>query len=293
MAVSVYDYTDFRKFLNDHFEYRRQKVKRLTLQDICDEIGMKSAGHLSSILKGHTNLSKKVAPSVAKFCRLKKKEAEYFVYMVLFNQMTNHTRKKEAFEKLISYRLSSVYKVSAKSYKYYDCWYHSAIRSLTGVFDIRDNYTELATLVTPSIRAYQAKSSIELLVELNLIALDESGFYRPTTVYIDSGTHANSTAINSFVVSMLDRAKESLDIFPAEERKLSWVTMGIDQEGYEAFLSEMRTFRSKVADVLKKHRTADRVYQWNMQLFPLSKSRQALEQKEQANANGGGLDYHD
>ncbi|MBF0433062.1 MAG: TIGR02147 family protein [Fibrobacteria bacterium] len=279
MTVSVYNYTDFRKFLNDYLEYRKQKDTSLSLRIICKEIGLKSAGHLSYILQGKTNLSKKIAANVTEFCRMKKSEAEYFLAMVMFNQTKSHTKKKENFEKLVSFRMSCVYKVSAHSYKYYDKWYHSALRSLTGVFDVRDNYAEVGTFLMPTIRDYQVKSSLKLLEELKLIKLDKNGFFRPTSGYIDTGSHPTSTAVNNFLVSMLDKAKESLDRFPGEERKLAWVTMATDKDGYDKILQEFRKFRCKVADILEESK-AERVFQMNMQLFPLSKARDASKWKE-------------
>ncbi|MBF0432218.1 MAG: TIGR02147 family protein [Fibrobacteria bacterium] len=275
MSVSVYNYTDFRKYLSDYFEYRRQKNPNLLFKDISFELGMKSPSYTTLILQGKANISKKAISNVVKFCRLKKLEAAYFKTMVLFNQTKNHEDKKAHFEKLVSFKLSCVYKFNTNDYQYFDKWYYSAIRSLTASFNIRDNYAEVSTMLVPSIRDYQVRQAVKLLEDLNLIALNEEGYYRATSVYLDTGKHAMSTVVNDFVIAMLDKAKESLDRFPNEDRKLSWITFNVTRQGYDRIVTEMRNFRLKVADIIEEE-TADTVYQLNMQLFPLSKS--GLEQ---------------
>jgi uncharacterized protein (TIGR02147 family) len=77
--------------------------------------------------------------------------------------------------------------------------------------------------------------------------------------------------INSFVLSMLDRAREAMNRFPREKRSFSCVTLGVDKEGYEEILAELREFRRRSAEIARKHK-ADRVVQVNFQMFPVSKN---------------------
>ncbi|MBF0433456.1 MAG: TIGR02147 family protein [Fibrobacteria bacterium] len=270
MAVSVYNYTDYRKYLTDHFEYRKEKKKGLTIKIISDEIGMKSSGNLSALLLGKYNVSKELAKDIAKYCRLKKKEADYFVTMVLFNQAKRHTIKQKYFDKLVSFRMSCVYKVNTHTYKYYDRWYNAVIRALCEFMDIDNNYADVAKMLVPYIRADEARNSVKLLDELGLIAPDENGFYRPTDKCIDTGIPTTSHTVNSFVAAMTDKAKESLDRFTTKERMLSWNTIGIESARFQEVLEEIRTFRYRLAKIVKNHK-ADMVYQVNMQAFPVSK----------------------
>ncbi|MBF0430999.1 MAG: TIGR02147 family protein [Fibrobacteria bacterium] len=271
IPVSVYNYTDYRKYLADYFEHNKRRGRLVIMQDVCDDVKIISVGHLSSVMHGKANMSKDLTAAFAKYCRLKKKESEYFKTMVFFNQTKSHSKKKKYFEELVSFRMSCVYKVCAHMYQYYDKWYHSAIRALCEFMDIRDNHNEVALMLIPSIREHEAKNSINLLAELELVEADENGFYRPIDKYIDTGGHATSTSINNYLAAMMDKAKESLDRFPGDEKKLSWITLGLDEAGYEEFLQEVRNFRYRVGELVQRHK-ANRVYQVNMQIFPLSKT---------------------
>ncbi|MBF0433429.1 MAG: TIGR02147 family protein [Fibrobacteria bacterium] len=278
MAVSVYTFTDYRKYLADYFDYRRQKEKGLTLQIISQKLGMKSSGNLSAMLLGKYNISPSLASAIAKYCRLKKKESEYFKAMVFFNQAKGHTQKRAYFEKLISFHMSCVYKVNPHAYKFYDRWYHAVIRALTEFMDVKSNYAQVATMLTPYIRAAEAKSSLKLLEELELIAPDVNGYLRPTSKCIDTGIPTTSVTIDSFGVSMLDKAKEALDRFSVEDMILSWNTLGLDKERFGEVMEAVREFRYKVADIIKDHKS-NCVYQLNVQAFPVSKTYK--KQKEE------------
>jgi uncharacterized protein (TIGR02147 family) len=265
MKVSPFKYTDYRKFLRDYF-----KESAATYPFVCKTTGIKSPGHLSLILNGKVNISDVQADNFVGFCKLKKREAEFFRTMVLFNQEKKSDAKIELFERLSSFRGSSIYRVGPHLYKFYDKWYHSVVRALLEFVDIRDNAGDLGKMVVPSIKPEQARGSVRLLSELGLISVDDRGYLKPTEKSIDTGSTAGSVMVNRFVLSMLDRAHEAMGRFPRSERIFSCVTLGISREGYDELLVELREFRRKAAEIAGKH-PANRVVQLNFQLFPVSK----------------------
>jgi uncharacterized protein (TIGR02147 family) len=269
MKVSPFNYTDYRKFLIDVFDQKRSADPGFTNVALCAKTGIKSPGHLSLILHGKANISPSLARRFAEVCRLKSRETQYFTTMVLFNQEKKTSVKKELFEQLITYPDSCIYRVGPHEYKYYDKWYHSVIRALLEFTAIHDNFEVLAKLTIPAIRPDQARASVKLLAELGLVKKDSAGCYRPSQKSIDTGSQATSVMINNFTLSMIDLAREAMDRFSREERLFSAVTIGIDNEGYERIVAELREFRRKVAEIAQQ-RPADRVIQVNFQAFPVS-----------------------
>lgn len=271
MKVSAFTYTDYRKFLLDRFEARKSDTTGFNYLHICQETGIKSPGHLSLILHGKVNIDSDLALKFAQLCNLKKRETQYFLTMVGFNQEKKYEKKMELFNHLISFRESSIYRVGPHMYKFYDKWYHSVIRALVEFFDVNDDFVSLAKMVVPSIRPDQAKSSITVLESLDLISRDASGFFRPTQKSIDTGAGVTSVTLNNFILSMIDLAREAMDRFPREERMYSSVTLGVNNDGYEEIRTELREFRRRAAEIAQKH-PADRVVQVNFQMFPVSKN---------------------
>jgi uncharacterized protein (TIGR02147 family) len=54
-----------------------------------------------------------------------------------------------------------------------------------------------------------------------------------------------------------------------DERTFSCLTLGISEKGYKEIRQELRDFRSRVMKIATED-TADRIYQFGFQLFPLS-----------------------
>lgn len=269
--ISVFNYTDYRRFLSDYLADRQAVGKKESFRELCPNMGIKSAGHLSLILNGKVDISAKLAEKIATFCQLSTPQMEYFLHLMAFNQAQTQESKRAAFEKIIDFPQSCIHRVEARHYRYYDKWYHCAVRALLEFVPVKDTFAELAILLEPAIREYEARASVKLLLKLGMIAPDAKGFLRPTNQSIDTGSQAASVGINGFALAMLDKARESMDRFAPNERSLSWLTVGVDKEGYEEILNEARAFRGKVAEIAKR-RSANRVYQINIQAFPLSKS---------------------
>jgi uncharacterized protein (TIGR02147 family) len=50
--------------------------------------------------------------------------------------------------------------------------------------------------------------------------------------------------------------------------------MSVSQNGFEKIKSELQAFRKKIISIAENDSGEDRVVQFNMQLFPLTKKRQ-------------------
>jgi uncharacterized protein (TIGR02147 family) len=275
ISVSVFHYSDYRRFLKDAFALKGDSKKPFSYRAICGKTGIKSSGHLTLVLQGKANISIRLTLKFARFCKLNKRETEYFQYLVLFNQAKSHHDKLDYFRRMISFKESLVHVVDANQYEYYNKWYHSAIRALLEIIPVNDNFEELANAVQPRISVDEAQKSLALLERLGLAGKDEKGFYRPTDRMIDSGPTVGTLALTNYALNQLDLGKEAFDRFPVDERIFSWVTLGISERGYARVVEELRAFRQKMYEIAKED-TSERVYQINIQAFPVSDRREAL-----------------
>ncbi len=270
MNISIYDFTDYRYYLKCVYNYRKSRNSGFSYRVICDKVGIKSTGHLTLILQGKANISLELALKFAEFLELKKRETDYFQYMVLFNQAGEHEDKRKYFEKMAKFRESSVYLIDTGQYEYFSKWHHSAIRALLEFVPIKEEFAEIASLLTPSLRVDEVKRSIELMERLSLIEKDAEGFFRPVDNVIDTGTDVRSLAINNYLFETMELARDAINRFPTTHRRHSWVTLGISEDGFRAVVQEIREMRKRIYEIAL-HDTADSVYQLNVQLFPLSK----------------------
>lgn len=268
---TVFQYTDYRKFLLDILPLSGNKEEKKSYRSICNAVGIKSTGHFTLLLQGKANISIPLALKFAQFLKLKKRENEYFQTLVLFNQAKNHADKREYFVKMMSFKESSIHLVSADQYKYYDKWYHAVIRALLEVIPVKDDFSVIAKMVDPPVSVEEVRKSINLMVNLQLVKKDDAENYRPTKAIIDSGPAIGSLAVTNYANNILDLGKQAFDRFPLDERIFSWATLGISQKGYDQVVQELREFRRKVYEITKNDDQTNRIYQVNIQVFPVSK----------------------
>ncbi|MBN1758741.1 MAG: TIGR02147 family protein [Chitinispirillaceae bacterium] len=268
---TVFQYTDYRKFLLDTLAYLLDEGRKLSYRSICDAVGIKSTGHFTLVLQGKANISIPLAMKLARFLKLKKRESDYFQALVLFNQAKKHADKRDYFVKMMSFKESSIRLVSADQYEYYDKWYHAVIRALLEIVPVKDDFSVIAKMVDPPVSADEVRKSIELMVTLQLVKKDDLGNFRPAEAIIDSGPAIGSLAVTNYAMNMLELGKQAFDRFPLEERIFSWATLGVSEKGYEQVVQELREFRRKVYEIAKNDANANRIYQVNIQAFPVSK----------------------
>ncbi|MBD3321509.1 MAG: TIGR02147 family protein [Chitinivibrionales bacterium] len=268
---NVFSYTDYRKFLSDWYQGKKKANQGFSYRIIANKVGFKSAGLFTMILKGKTNISIPLALRFADYIKLKKRETEYFQYMVLFNQARTHDEKKGYFEKMTTYKESAVRIIKSSQYAFYEKWYHSAIRAILDFYPFAGDYRVLSRMLNPPIQAEEARKSIELQENLGLIKKGPDGTYHPAESLISTGQDVQSMILNNSIIASLRKAKEAIDIFPKEKREHSCLTLGISQKGLDEIKQELKEFRRRVMEIAYRD-SADTVYQFSLQIFPLSRS---------------------
>lgn len=265
----IFNYTDYRKFLYDWFEDKKKSNPAVSYRMIAQKVGYKAQSYLPSLIAGKVNMSLSMCIKFCSVMKLPKRSCDYFQNMVLFCNASSHEEKLVYFEKMRSYKEASVHIVSSDQYRYYEKWYHSAIRALLEFFPFKDEYELIGKFLIPSISAQEVKSSFELLFEIKMIERDQDGFFRPVDAVISSGYDATGMAINTFLFNSLRLSESALGRFKMDERTFSCLTLGISEKGYKEIRQELREFRRKVMKIASDD-TADRIYQFGFQLFPIS-----------------------
>jgi uncharacterized protein (TIGR02147 family) len=176
----IFQYSDYRKFLHDWYTEKKSANPSFSYRLIAQQVGYSSPGYLHMVISGKSGISLSRGMQFAAYMKLKKREMEYFQYMILFGEAKTDEEKRKHFDKMRSFKEASVYTLNVSQYKYYEKWYHSVIRALLDNIDFKDQYKEIGSLLLPAISAQEAEESILILKELHLIQPDEQGYLRPT-----------------------------------------------------------------------------------------------------------------
>ena len=273
--VSVFDYTDYRKYLNDFYQVQKAHSKAFSYRYFAAKAKINSVGLYKDVVDGRQSLGRSLIAKFSKAMKHGNREAEYFENMVYFNEARTVEERKIYFERMMTSYNSKAYKVDAVQYEYYAKWYYSAIRALLSYIDFKDDYEGLARLLNPAIRPNQAKKAIRVLEKLGLIKRNKKGIYKLVDSVITTGvvsqepTLATLNIIN-FQKAMIDMAHKGYNIHPKGSIDMSTLTLSISKQTYRAMKKEIAAFRQKLARMASHDKDPDRVYELNYQLFPLT-----------------------
>ncbi len=271
--VTIFDYTDYRKFLTDYYEDKKIGVPRFSFRFMAEKSGI-NPGNFTKMLKGERNLTLASAIKLARAIKLNKRERDFFQAMVLFCQAKNHREKKQHFEELMSFKESSISILDANQYLFYDKWYYTAVREALAFFPLSDDtFGALGKCIIPCISDKEVKKALKLLLELNLVKKDSTGFYKRTNALISTGNNIRSLALNNFVINTMRLAEKAINQ-GLKNTNLSSVTISIASDDFPAVQEEIRKCRRKIMEIAKNSLVPDVVYQLNTQLFPMTKPNQ-------------------
>jgi len=279
-SVNVFDYTDYRRYLADYYHERKLVSKAFSYRFFARKANINSVGLYKDVVEGRQRLGRALIFKFSSAIGHAKKEAEYFENMVFFNEAESVEERTMFFERMIACQKTKSHIVDATKYEYYQKWYYSALRSLIALAkftDSENDHKKIAAILNPRIRPDEAKKAIGVLERLGFIQKNDEGVLVVADTVITTGIvkpDATITALNviNFQKEVTALANESIDRFGVELVNISTLTLGISEATVKAIKEELAGVRNKIAALAEKDNAADRVFQLNMQFFPLSGS---------------------
>lgn len=268
--VDLYQHTDYRVFLRDWFEREKETAPAMSYRFLAARLEL-DPGFLVHIFHGQKHLAERHVPALAKLLKLGKREVEYFHRLVAFGKAKGARETSRRFLELMELRESRVREVSASEHRYYRHWYVPAIRCLLAAIDFRGDWEELGARLRPAIGADDARKAVALLEKLGLVERGDDGIWRTIDAHLTSGDSWTRHAVAGFQKQTMELALAALDDVPKEEREISTLTFAIPASEMPALQDMVREFRGRLARWALTSRTADGVYQMNIQIFPVSR----------------------
>ena len=271
--VHVFAYLDYREFLRDLYARKKATDRGFSHRAFSKRAGLRSTNYLHLVMQGKRNLSPEMAVSFARGCGLVENEATYFCELVTFTQANTTDERNQAYDRLARHRqFRSVHQLGVAQAAYHSSWYMPAIRELAQREDFRgEDPAWIARTLEPAISPLEARSALATLLELGLLAKDESGRIRQADELVTTGPGPLGHHVVNYHRAMLARASEAIDRIPREEREISSVTLCVSHDTLLRLKARIREFRRELLQLAELEGEPERVVQINFQLFPLSK----------------------
>jgi len=270
--LCLWDYEDYHTYLHDWIELRKSQTSTMSYRWLADKCGFSSRSFLRRIALGEKNLSLVAAHRLSKAMNHDPAEAEYFATLVaLGNARTPKDREhhRQRLGQLPRPRQGRI--LSAGEFELFRDWYIVPLRELVTAFPFAEDWHRLGQQLDPPISGEQAREAVQLLLELGLLRKD-GDVYQQVESNLSTPTRAASRLVRQYQQKTLELAGQSLTRHDRELRHISTLTVGLDEDGFQVVRERIRNFRRELIALASEIPRSDRVYQVNLQLFPLTRT---------------------
>jgi uncharacterized protein (TIGR02147 family) len=271
VVPSIFDFDDYHLFFRAWCGAKKAAWPGFSYQWLANKSAFKSRSYLRLVGMGEKDLSASAAVRLSKAMDLDVRQAAYFEALVSWNNASEATEKAHFREKLLAVVPSMPRTIlPVQLYGLFTEWYINPVWELVTTIPFGGNYELLAAKLDPVITGKQAQAAVELLLSLGLIKQNGAGFAQ-THNSLHTQDEIFSRAVKDYQIATMDRAKESLGRHSRELRHISTLTLGLNEDMFSKLLDKIQEFRREVGDLVQTVPSTDRVYQLNLQFFPLTR----------------------
>lgn len=268
---SVFEYEDYRQFLQAMYCFLKETSRSFSYRYFSMRAGFSSPNFLQLVIEGKRNLSEESIPKFTRALKLSGAESDFFALLVNFNQARNAVERAEYAKRIVQSKgFQKMYPLKQAEFSYYASWFYVPIRELTALVDFCEDAAWIAEKIFPKITESEAARALRDLEVLGLIRRDEAGRLVQSARTVTTANEVVSSSVVHYHKEMLLRASESIEAVPRMRREFSAACVPVSKQAAEQIKLMIQEFRNEVLRVAEKDANPDRVYQLNLQLFPMT-----------------------
>jgi uncharacterized protein (TIGR02147 family) len=279
-------YSDFRHFLRDYYEYRRRatsgSIRPYSYATFSAAADIRSPNYLKMIIEGQRNLSSDMVKKFAKALNLSKDETEEFGALVAYGQSTDPMMRNQYLKVLADLRAQRQVKsgeIKAEALDKVPNWITWVIYALADQKDAKFDYDRLFDVLKGKALREDIRRSLGRLVQSGDLVIDaETGDIHKGRELMAGSEDIPVALVRKLQAELIYLALESLFQEDPHDREFGAMTVALTEEEFEQLKFELRQFRKrwhKDISVKRKNAKGDRIFQMNVQLFPLTRRSQS------------------
>lgn len=203
--------------------------------------------------------------------KLTKPEAEYFEILVAFNQSPPGEEKQRHLSKLLRFwKQNPIRPIDPNQYEIVSRWYCLVIREMVLLDDFKNDPDWIALKLGNSVRASEVAEAIELLKANGLLKEIDGRLVQVDKNVLADG-EVQSLAVRNYHRALIPKGIEALDSVPMEDREINGTTLAVSKETFLKIKKRLKAFQRELLQMLPAEDSDRKIYQLNMQLFPILK----------------------
>lgn len=287
----VSDYMDYRKYLADWFAARRQQtrgdLRPYNYPMFSAAADIKSPNYLKMIIDGRRNLSDDMIGKFARALGLNKEQAEEFRHMVHSSQDGDPAARNEALRSLSEMRVERKLKsgeIDRKTWEKIPNWVAWVLYAMVDQEGASFDLPSLKILLRGKASEHDIEEALNGLLASGELTRDEkTGMIMRSRHLIESPEDVPVALIRKLQAQLMLLGLESLYQDAATEREFGTLTLSMTKAEFEEVKFKLRQMRKSIHKdnaIARTKEKGERVYQLNIQLFPVTNAQaQNVERK--------------
>lgn len=274
------EYMDYRLFLADFYRAKkaqtRHAIRPYSYAIFSAAADIKSPNYLKMIIENKRNLSLDMVAKFARACGFNKTQTEEFRLLVIFNQADDPADRNYALKQLSEYRVEQKLKqgeLDRKVFEKVPNWVGWIIYALVDQEGVTFEVNQLKDLLRGKVSEVEITEALENLIKSGELVRDSVTGTVAKAKAKEAPEEIPSALVRKLQMQLMYLGLESLYQDDATEREFGSLTLALTEKEFEEIkfkLRQMRKSLHKDNSIARMSSKGERVYQLNLQLFPVS-----------------------
>ncbi len=277
----ISQFVDYRKYLEAFYQYKleesKDQLRPFSYSDFSAAADIKSPNYLKLIIEGKRNLSKEMSKKFSRALRHSRAQAKEFSLLVEYCQEKDPLQRTRKLKDLSEYRAKKALRagdINQDTWDQVSNWLVWVLYAMADQKDVEFTPNRLQKLLRGQVNEAQIQQALDKLVNAKDIEIDsETKRARRTGTTMSGLEDVPVELVRKIQSELIYLGLESLHKNTTQEREVSGFTLAMTEKEFEWVRFELRKLRKQIQKEIsmKREQTpGDRVYQVNIQLFPVT-----------------------
>jgi uncharacterized protein (TIGR02147 family) len=269
--MNIFQHTDARVYLRETWLALKEENSKYSARFISKQMGYSNPVYFLRVISGERKLSTSIVDSLIQIFKLVGDEAEYFRYLCFYSEETDIKLKEDHFDRLISLNHTPQKRLLESEYRFHKDWYHNTIWATLDVIAFKgepEEYQLLGSKIFPRLPAQKVKESIQLLIDLNYIAKDKTGHWRPQGKTLIAKARLHDEIVMHYWLKTLTLASQTILGKPKMPPKIYTNTFSCSAQAHARIHRKLDKLGSDIRAIVNKDdQPSERVLHFQFQMF--------------------------
>ncbi|WP_413582866.1 TIGR02147 family protein [Bdellovibrio sp. HCB288] len=289
VSPALSDYMNYREYLADFYQYKRKaskgSLRQYNYAVFSAAANIKSPNYLKMIIEGKRNLSEDMIGKFGKALGFNKEQTEEFRLLVNFTQATDPADRNIFLKKMSEHRVGVKLKsgeIDRKSFEKVPNWVAWIVYAMVDQDGVTFDTQSLKNLLRGKASEDEIENSLQALIASGELRRDEkTGEIKKARSLTESPEDIPVALVRKLQSQLMYLGLESIYQDQPTDREFGTLTMSLTKAEFEEIKFKLRQMRKglhKDNSIARMKSKGERVYQLNIQLFPVTNSVNASSQ---------------